>query len=162
MIKIIFLDVDGVLNTNKAEANGYCQIFKEKIAHLDLILSEVPDVQIVLSSSWRYSFTTPTSVQTLLSIHGCHCDGRIHGVTELDEIAHGKSLPDFTDRDSWSELGRQFRSQQIMKYVRNVRDLSAWCAIDDLALDLEYLVQTDESVGMTGEDAIKVIEILSR
>lgn len=53
-MKIIFLDIDGVLNDHTHHQNfPYCTIDKDKAAVLQEILTET-DARVVLSSAWRY------------------------------------------------------------------------------------------------------------
>lgn len=63
-MKVIFLDIDGVLNTVQSEIywgskqeNHYLLFCPITILNLNRILKEVPDVKIVISSSWRVGST---------------------------------------------------------------------------------------------------------
>ncbi len=57
-MKIIFLDVDGVLNWQgtKDRIGGYIGLCSERIAQLNKITDAVPEAKIVVSSTWRHSF----------------------------------------------------------------------------------------------------------
>jgi hypothetical protein len=65
--KLIFLDMDGVVNCqdqNKEivhEPDLYCPEIIEVLNGL----SEIPDIKIVLSSVWRFTYDTPEKVNTL-------------------------------------------------------------------------------------------------
>lgn len=66
-MKLLFLDIDGVLNDHTRTPSGYCGIQADKVSHLNFILKEAPEVQIVISSAWRYimlrgDIITPKSV----------------------------------------------------------------------------------------------------
>jgi len=53
-MKLLFLDIDGVLNDHAKLESGYCGIRHDKASLLNRILDAVPDVQLVISSAWRY------------------------------------------------------------------------------------------------------------
>jgi hypothetical protein len=53
-MKIIFLDIDGVLNRHILQNNGYCGIEQPHVQALNYILAKVPEAKIVVSSAWRY------------------------------------------------------------------------------------------------------------
>lgn len=57
-MKIIFLDIDGVLNWAGTEdrIGGFVGLCQERIARLNKITDAVPDAKIVISSTWRRSF----------------------------------------------------------------------------------------------------------
>ena len=56
-MKIIFLDVDGVLNCRgtKAKCEGFTGIDKKKVALLKQIIDQT-DAKVVLSSTWRLGY----------------------------------------------------------------------------------------------------------
>jgi hypothetical protein len=57
-MKVIFLDIDGVLNLNHKERDEYGPLFHENfVNNLDLIIQET-GAKIVISSTWRYSGLT--------------------------------------------------------------------------------------------------------
>lgn len=157
---LLFLDVDGVLNDHSKLPSGYCGIDRNCVAHLNSILAAVPDVMLVISSSWRYQVLmgamTLKGFETLLLVHGVRSHSRLHGVTDID--------PNDKDLDSveaWCIYGLQWRAKQINDYVSRHNPRS-WSVLDDLPLDLPGLVQTDGSTGMTAENARQVIELLDR
>lgn len=157
--RLLFLDIDGCLNTHDQWPNKYCRIHYDKVQILNMILDAVPDCQIVLSSAWRYTIQTVRAVETLLAVHGCECVQRIHGLTESDELTHGGTLPSFGDCEAWRELGLRLRSNQIRKYLAEHQS-RFWCAIDDLPLDLANLVKCESDQGLGIEQANQAITFL--
>lgn len=146
-MRLLFLDIDGVLNDHKPWPHTKCgRILAYCVAHLNDILDAVPESQIVLSSAWRYSFSTVNSIQSLLASHGAKSIGRVHGLTELDPPQENP-LP-WTAREEWRRLGLLWRKAQIEKYL------------DDLPLELENFVLTDGDMGMTSADRYKAVQIL--
>lgn len=150
-MKLLFLDIDGVLNTHWCFENGYCGIGREQADRLGLILKAVPTAQIVISSSWRYMILkgamTLEGFTHLLSIHGIPAWGRVHGHTDED---HPK-IPNHID----------CRAYLINRYVAQHKP-TAWVAVDDLPLPLDSFVRTDEKTGLTDDDVRRIVERLER
>lgn len=84
-MKLLFLDIDGVLNDHTRMASGYCTIHTDKGDLLNQILDAHPDVQIVISSAWRYLVTgghmTVKGFENMLLTYGLKVFNRVHGVT---------------------------------------------------------------------------------
>lgn len=57
-MRLLFLDIDGVLNNGKPTASGYCTIDYDKALLLNELLDTLPDVKVVISSAWRYLVLT--------------------------------------------------------------------------------------------------------
>lgn len=152
-MKIIFLDIDGVLNSarydkNKSEADSNIDV-----SRLGLVkaLIDRAGANVVLSSSWR-----------------CHWDplGKETNETgrELEEIfnQHGIKLFDKTP-----SLGGN-RSKEIRAWLSHREDIDSFVIIDDIKFgwgDLEdYVVKTDYRIGNALEQVHidKAIEILTK
>lgn len=159
-MKFLFLDIDGVLNGHEKLASGYCGIRHDLVPHLNLILDSVPDVKLVISSAWRYltfrGDMTLTGFEYLLLLHGVKCFERLHGTTEPDDDVPSCHF----DAAAWNDIGIRWRHQQIAQYVDRHRPLR-YAVVDDLPLSVPYFVQTDGTVGLTKDDADKLIAILS-
>lgn len=160
-MSILFLDIDGVLNDHRKLASGYCGIQPAQVSHLNTILDAVPDCRLVISSAWRYQVTegwmTLRGFEVLLLVHGIKCHGRVIGTTERDPVPEE---PDHMDTATWNRLGLMWRARQIEAYLDEGSD-GNFAVLDDLPLDVPCLVQTDGSVGLTADDAAKVIALLS-
>ena len=100
-MKLLFLDIDGVLNNHTPLESGYNGICQHRARLLNIILESVPDLQIVVSSAWRYMILegamTLKGFAHLLAIHGIKSHGRMHGHTEAD--VHPDNQPPHSDRD---------------------------------------------------------------
>lgn len=138
-MKIIFLDVDGVLNS--VQDNFSWTIESDK--HLILLACIVrrTNAKIVVSSSWR------------------NC-----GL--LDTLK--KRLEDFFmsiyDKTCCSEHG--IRGLEIKDWLDNHSDIESFVILDDEAFDIKSyfpnnFVKTNEEVGLQKEDVEKCIAILS-
>jgi hypothetical protein len=141
--KIIFLDIDGVLNC-----------FGDRWAKIDAmpakLLNDIvaaTDAKLVISSTWRgvvhSGHMDLHGFAYMLRSHGINAD--VVGVTTTNDEADGR--------------GWQIRSWLAGKYD----GIESWCVIDDNPDKLMRtmpLVRTDGDVGLTLEDAQTAIEIL--
>lgn len=148
-MKLLFLDIDGVLNNHTPLESGYNGICQHRARLLNIILESVPDLQIVVSSAWRYMILegamTLKGFAHLLAIHGIKSHGRMHGHTEAD--VHPDNQPPHSDRDAWNEMGLRLRAEQINRYVAQHKP-EKWAVLDDLPLVIGNLFQTDSAVGL--------------
>ena len=156
-MRALFLDIDGVLNDHRKWPNKFAPILFENVEHLNHILEAVPDVQIVLSSAWRYlvlgGSMTQEGLVNLLQTHGLNVYERLHGITGKDPV---NELRPYDDVEWWAEMGLQWRVEQIREYVQ-AHGLTRWAVLDDLRLDVEHLFQTNPQIGLTQEIAEQVI-----
>lgn len=144
-MKVLFLDLDGVLNDHKPQSNGFCGFTPECVDNLNIILNELPDLQIVISSSWRYMIPSSMTLQGfeyMLLVSGISCKGRVVGSTIRDE-----SIPE--------------RADQIKHWLDN-NNVEKHLALDDLNWDFPsrkiVSLQTNSHVGLTKEEAKSIIE----
>ena len=137
MRKIIFLDFDGVLHPD-----GIAKFSRLPI--LERFLFEMPDAEVVVSSTWREDHT----LDQLRGFFSPPLRSRISGVTpSLD--------------DGYEIGGRQ---KEIMSYLSNegLSDTTCyWVALDDIAMFFEdscqNLVLTDSSIGFTEQEGEQLI-----
>lgn len=148
-MKLLFLDIDGVLNDHTRMASGYCTIHQDKAELLNQILDAHPDVQVVISSAWRYLVTggqmTVKGFENMLLTYGLKVHNRIHGVTRVDRN------------------GDECRSAQILEYVNATffgPDRPSFVVLDDLFMPLPELLQTTSSIGLTRDIAEEAIRRL--
>lgn len=149
-MKIIFLDVDGVLNDHSKQSNGYCGIKKECVENLNLILNAIPDINIVISSAWRYMIPNSMTLQGfeyMLLVSGINCAGRLFGYTRRDSI---------TENDD--------RGDQIKDFLKENPTIEKYLIIDDMTFNYESLnlihYTTHSKRGLTFEDADNIIHYL--
>lgn len=158
-MKIIFLDIDGVLNGHEQNAAGYCGFKPECVAALNLILEAVPEAQLVISSAWRYMMlpnlkdgTEPAMTlkgfEYLLLVAGVNCKGRVRGHTCSDETIKS-------------------RGRQILAWLATNFTGRDYLVIDDMEWDfkacgLDPVLETDPGTGLTPDLARKAIKLLQR
>ena len=168
-MKVLFLDIDGVLNSELWFTWGhYCithdmkdKIFSgetEEDRYVDHMMDErlIANVnrivestgcEIVLSSSWR-------------SRHKKEND-KLN--TQLKRKGLIKEFFDVTPR-----LSSGIRGEEIQKWLEDnctKHEIKSYCIIDDdsdmLDYQKEFFIQTDSYIGITNADADKATEILN-
>ena len=165
MDKVIFLDIDGVLNTKwwytqmdrNTPKDKYGYTFDPRsVANLKKIIDET-GADIVISSSWK-SF----------------------GLSELEEMWQNRELPgkliDITPNSVSDEMLLNadldhmelfhIRGMEIKEWLdKHGKKVSHYVIIDDMDNFLpeqqSHFVQTDPEVGITEEDANMAIKILN-
>jgi len=149
-VKILFLDVDGVLN---GENYGYGGVDDSLLYLLKTILDETR-CKIVLSTTWRLNQATRG---ILLHFLKARADINVEDVIIGDTPSlKGKKRAFEIETFLASE---QFRAHYVCTH---------WCAIDDLALHAQYpsfmnhhFVRTNFRTGVTSSDAFQVVQILN-
>lgn len=177
-MKLIFLDIDGVLNGHdwdpKAVSN---RIRPECVQRLNRIV-RATEARIVLSSAWRYMVhmkaLTLLGFEYLLRTHG-GAGLRIIGLTEPDEICpacgkkHRRKEVKY-DLDGYQrciDCGTSAtRGCQISAYLRDHPKPEAYVAIDDCDLDITAhghpLVLTSPRSGLSERKAREAVRILNQ
>jgi hypothetical protein len=173
-MKIIFLDIDGVLNseTDFVEVSMYghtnnevkhtlkngreiiAPLCRGKLALLELIIKQT-DAKIVISSTWRDHFKLST-------IHDMF---KAQGFTLPRTVIVGKTEP---SRMSLSTSHTEFRCGDIADWLENRDDVESYVILDDIPSRLfyephnEHLVTTSEYDGLNRLDVNKAMNILGR
>lgn len=156
-MNIIFLDIDGVLNSNfwekehQKEISNGTLIDVEKIELLSELTSEFV-AKIVLHSGWKYWFDEnlrplrleAERLQEMLGEYGLS----IEAVT-----------PDFASEEiKQNKKFSLIKAKEILTWIEEHPD-SSWVVLDDLDLHneivAEHQIMTDNSVGLTVEDIDK-------
>ena len=143
----IFLDFDGVLNSDETPDN--LDFSKFAIQELNTLIVKT-GAKIVVSSDWRRERTI-SELQSILEIWGFA--GEIIGKTTVWE-----------DSGGWIDL-RELecnRVKEIRLYLSEHPEITNWIAIDDMDLPLgsDRLVRTDHRVGLTHKKTKEAIELL--
>lgn len=135
---ILFLDFDGVLHPAicSSDADLLC-----RRPLLEAVLRDFPQVQIVVSSTWRESRTLPQ----LQAMFSSDISVRIIGAT-----------PRWQDLQDDATMGNYVRQAEIETWLRQAgRVWEAWVALDDqpwlFRPFLANLVRSDPATGLTEE-----------
>lgn len=156
MDKYIFLDIDGVLNSeqyylekpqhkrwkefkdklDKHIAWGVCNIDPKAVKLLNKLVTET-NAKIVVSSSWRGDY----ALQTIFSLAG------------ITESIYGET----------PRLESRFRGEEIDKWLKERQEPYKYVILDSDMLDTQRnnFIHTDWKVGLTEENVNKAIEILN-
>jgi hypothetical protein len=151
-MKVIFLDIDGVLNVIEQGRDEYGQLFHP---HLEDNLREVinkTDAKIVVSSTWRMS-----------------------GLDIMKEMWEKRNLPGEVI-DITPNLKRGIRGEEIEQWLQGNKNITNYCIIDDnddiLESQRNNFVLTSNNIdhedcvdlgyGLTKQCAQQVIKILNK
>ena len=174
-MKVLFLDFDGVLNTDKARAernekglptcDKYEELFDEEaVENLRLILDSVPDVLIVVESAWKEALGGISTLRRMWKDRGM--PGKIYGITkDGDNIADLLEV-DLSDFENLAKVMGEGKGRGVRNWLdEHARGDCRYCIIDDvnefLPEQIPFLVSPDSRIGLTEEDALKAIAILN-
>ena len=165
MTKVLFLDIDGVMNSNfwndshQMEISDGTLIDGQKIKLLAQLVKKTK-AKIILHSGWRVWFDdkiNPTCKEAqrlvdMLAEEGLTIDGVTPDLT-TEEIRRTKRFS-------------MVKADEILLWLKEHEDVSAWVVLDDLDLHNiqveEYQVKPDQRVGLTMDDVRMGEEILMR
>jgi hypothetical protein len=152
-MKVIFLDFDGVLNsvqsfiyhnrqvllglTDIPTHESFCPIAS---SNLQYILEELPDVQIVVSSTWR-KYKTLKALQEIFKTNNLLPE-RMIGTTPVSKEG--------------------YRGTEIQEYLNAHPEITEFVIVDDdsdMKPYMDRLVKTNGRNGLMFTDAEKVIEL---
>ena len=161
-MKILFLDIDGVLNDHAPHPNSYCGMSLEKLEHLNVVVGTTK-CHIVLASAWRYLVLngqmTLGGFGSMMLTHGA---SRLVAGSIVGTLAADRHPGDPDDR---GHLARDWAAE----YKKSLNVTHA-VALDDgvNTHDLGYAsvgipcVRPVSSVGLTAYDANRVIDLFGR
>ena len=156
--RIVFLDVDGVLNTpdSKSRCGGCIGIDNDKLK----LLKEIVDVTkavIVLVSTWKEYWEPLPQRKYLQDEFADYLDKKFKdaGLKVTDKTLNG------WDGDWYS------RGEGILDYIQ-IHKPKSFVILDDIQYDYDgcgltdNLIKTNANVGLTSEQVQQAIEILKR
>lgn len=166
-MKVIFLDIDGVLNTQNTFVEIHNEWKKTNKRRIEIdsfrveILSYIvkkTDAKIVLSSTWRFGFKHQNGVLIPAT-------KRAEELTNIFK-KYGLKIYDITMRDS-----NGIRQNEIYMWLKNRNDIESFIVIDDDIYDLldfknKELIQTTfygskDNAGLCINHVKKAVEILN-
>jgi len=142
---LIYLDVDGVLNTTAQRASRE-HLANELIGNLRRIIDAIPGVAIVMSSSWRLQPQLLVALHERLTAEGIVAFAGVTGELPLppaDESVRVRGEAGFIEAELARLAAQRAGEIQASKVARRPR---AWIAIDDL--DLVAPLQNSQRMGM--------------
>lgn len=147
-MKVIFLDIDGVLNTSRntanevrVEENSMDKISREKIALLNTLIEDT-GAKVVISSTWRKLYTQ-IELEEIFKNFGFV--GEIIGMTPCS--SHG------------------FRGLEIRQWHYGRKDIENYIILDDdsdmLLWQASHFFNTDHEYGLTKKIVYKATRFLN-
>jgi hypothetical protein len=153
-VKIIFLDIDGVMNTASwlnTQPPFSLRLYPERALHPVAVqrlndITEQTGAAIVISSTWRMKM----------------------GLQRLREVFAGVGLratiidvtPSLPMRDDTLALHRE---QELISWLRRHPEVQAYIVLDDLPIGGAFsptAILIDPEVGLTDDDASRAVDIL--
>lgn len=171
-MKVIFLDIDGVLNSGQTLVSGF-DLYKDYLLNLKELVNKT-GAKIVLMSSWRNFIKRGARgvfAPTYRKGRGYHPLGNLLLFTFA---LHGLSL---YDKVSDVELSSSNRGQDILKWLETHPQVTSFVILDDCVFDFEecgllkYLVRTNagesrntpfDLQGFNRMSFLKALEILNK
>lgn len=163
MNNVIFLDIDGVLNSNFWNDNHQKEISDGTLIDIEKIqllakLVRKTNSKIILHSGWRFWYNSnlepirkeSENLSRLLQQEGLV----INGIT-----------PDFsTEEIRKSKKFSLVKASEILAWLAGHKEVDIWIVIDDLDLhnpEIEaHQIKTDSSIGLTIDDIQKAEKLL--
>ena len=163
MNRIIFLDIDGVLNSNfwndshQREISDGTLVDAEKVKLLSMLVKRT-NAKIILHSGWKYWFD-----QDLKPL--CLEAENLAMLFKREELLIGDITPDHsTEEIRRNKRFSLIKASEILAWLEEHEDVDNWVVIDDLDLHSEEIekhqVKTDPSIGLTIDDVYKAEKIL--
>jgi hypothetical protein len=162
-MKVIFLDVDGVINSNfwlenhEKEISDGTLIDKDKIELLVQIVHKT-GAELVMHSGWRYWFDNDMKpirkeAQNLIDLL-LESGLSIYAMT-----------PDLTTEEiRKAKMFSKVKAAEIFLWLEQNPNIDNWIVLDDIDLHNDELanrqIQTNPEIGLTEKDADKAIEML--
>ena len=158
-MKIIFLDIDGVLTLQKS---GWKFFDSDCVIALKKVLDNT-DANMVLSSCWRHGF-----IDWDENGKGCGLVHHTQAIRKIQELLKPFDIDPSRLIDKTPDLitpSDNERGEEIDKWLQAHTDVECFVILDDdsdMAPHMDKLVQTDIDVGMTLENADEAIAILQK
>lgn len=163
MIKVCFLDLDGVINSQdenhevKWLKRGYGFYQDNLIANLNVLLERCPELKLVISSTWRLGSTVEelTDILTEMGVKNFEIIGKTPNFAYPSDQVHtvrGNEIAWYIEQNQ-----EQLGYESCYKY-------KSYIILDDDS-DMLYpqrnnFVHIDNEVGLTLEDVDKCLKIL--
>ena len=163
-MRVVFLDIDGVLNNDPWIAGqdrdrwyegiqpdkGHLQMCRENVAFLGEILA-LTGAKVVVSSAWRLHHTKE-QIGAALRVHGVDAD--IVGAT-----------PSITARPGFYGASPVQRGEEVIDWLADHPEVKGYVVLDDRT-DFDgiedHLVNTSSFTGLTCDDIDRAVEICLR
>lgn len=165
MSKVIFLDIDGVLNSNSWNRSHQNQIDegtlvdKEKMRLLGKLVKDT-NAKIILHSGWKFWFDAHLNPMRKEAEN-------LVKLLRQEELEIDGVTPDFSTQEiKRSKKFSLVKATEILAWLEQHREVDSWIVIDDLDLhnpEIErHQLRTDPEAGLTAEDVYQARAMLLR
>ena len=163
MSKVIFLDIDGVLNSNfgndspQTEISDGTLIDEEKIKLLASLVKETGS-EIILHSGWRFWFDN--ELKPL-----CTQSNKLVELLEKENLYISGITPDLTTEEiRKTKKFSLVKADEILLWINLHNSVTEWAVLDDLDLHNDQIkrhqVKMDPTIGLTLENVKQAVKIL--
>lgn len=154
-MKILFLDIDGVLNSmnyskqvvRRSLIADETSIDPQTVKILQSLLDEMSDLRIIISSTWR-RFHSLDELKTILASYGLD-SSKILGVTPKLDTIRGEEIK------SWLNTQSLKSDYPVHQFV--ILDDDA-----DMGSLISHLIQTSHQIGLTTENITQIKDFFSK
>lgn len=164
MSKVLFLDIDGVLNSNfwndshQTEISDGTLIDEEKIKLLALLIRET-NAEIILHSGWRFWFDAACKPL-------CPEADTLVKLLEKENLSISGVTPDLTTEEiRKSKKFSLVKADEILLWISLHNNVTEWVVLDDLDLHNDQIrrhqVKPNPTIGLTLENVKQAIKILT-
>ena len=150
-MKVIFLDVDGVLNnrhTRVTTSDGWCFVDDHLVAQLKRLLN-LSGARLVLSSTWREGWHQEDESKNDISFTELRDKFNQFGIEIFDRTGEMRM-------HRWQSI-KEFFERPRKDVIEHYVILDDW---NDMGEFSNHLVLTNPSTGLTEEDIQKALKIL--
>lgn len=142
-MKVIFLDIDGVLNKHNWSQNKTPWMEDSKVELIGRLCKDT-GAKVVLASNWRETWLEPMFYEN-----------------ETTAIYRGHKLFKKNNIEVVGITGRgENRSEEIKQYLKDNPNITNYVSIDDTIVDVDNRVQTNGDIGLTQFDCQKASQLL--
>ena len=155
-MKVLFLDIDGVLNNHKINPeSGCCGIDRRPMKQLNRILIRT-ECCLVISSAWRYMIHNEAMTVT----------GFFHMLRILGMRGDHNPILDIIEKDDLQDTSTGQRAKQIQKFLQRKNTfIDQYCIVDDCDFGFTEnklnFVKTNPKTGLIWVEAKKIIGVLN-
>ena len=163
MRRIICLDIDGGLNSNFWNESHQKEISDGKLIDVERVrvlaqLIKRTSAEIILHSGWRFWFDAEMTPLR-------HEAAMLAGMLSKEGLEIAGVTPDLTTEEiRKTKKFSLVKADEILLWLEKHPDVSSWVVLDDLDLHNisveKHQVKTDQTVGLTLEDAAEAEKIL--
>jgi hypothetical protein len=159
-MKIIFLDIDGVLNSSLFLKDHKNTLIDDRCVSLLGELIIISKAKVVLHSGWKALFDDnmlPTRDDAAF----------LHNVLRKNKISLYDKTPDFsTEEIRKAQTFSKVKAKEILSWIETHASIESYVVLDDLDLNNDevsaHQIKTDNQKGLTKKDVDNALKMLNQ